>query len=206
MNLPNKISMVRILMIPVFLVVLLVEIPGISFVVPVVEVALYRYIATVIFLAAAFTDFLDGYIARKRNQVTDLGKFLDPLSDKLLVMAAMLYLVGIYPSQLPSWIVVIILAREFIISGFRTIAARRGIVLAADVWGKVKTVFQIIMISAILVEVPGLDSILYERFSFGVPVFAAFTWFLIAATVGLTLISGVLCMVKNAEVLKEYKK
>jgi len=191
-------------MIPIFLVVLLVRIPGINWVVPVVEVPMYRYIATLVFLAAAFTDFLDGYIARKYNQITDLGKFLDPLSDKLLVMAAMLYLVGI--DALESWIVVIILAREFIVSGFRTMAARRGIVLAADVWGKVKTVFQIIMISFILIEAPAFDDLISRSISGWPAVFNGFTWFLIVSTVGLTLVSGLLCMVKNAEVLKEHKR
>jgi len=199
MNLPNKISMARIFMIPVFLVVLLVEIPVISFEVPAVNVALYRYIAAIIFLAAAFTDFLDGYFARKYNQITDLGKFLDPLSDKLLVMAAMLYLVGI--DLLPSWIVVIILAREFIISGFRTVAARRGVVMAADVWGKVKTVFQIIMITYILIEVVSLDNLLPINLS----VFSLFEMFLILSTVGLTVISGLLYVLKNIRVLSEDK-
>jgi len=199
MNLPNKISMARIFMIPVFLVVLLVDIPGIRFDVPGVEVAFYRYIAAVIFLAAAFTDFLDGYYARKYNQITDLGKFLDPLSDKLLVMAAMLYLVGI--DLLPSWIVVIILAREFIVSGFRTMAARRGIVMAADVWGKVKTVFQIIMITYILIEVSGLDNIT----GLGFNLFGMIDTMLVVATIGLTLVSGVLYIIKNIHVLGEGK-
>ena len=199
MNLPNKISMARIFMIPVFLVVLLVEIPGIGFEVPVVGIALYRYIATIIFLAAAFTDFLDGYYARKYNQITDLGKFLDPLSDKLLSMAAMVYLVGI--GALPSWVVVIILSREFFVTGFRAVAAKRGVIMAADIWGKVKTVFQIIMTAFILIELSSLDEII----PIDVPIFGIVNVMMITATVALTVVSGTLYVLRNRKVLAEGK-
>jgi CDP-diacylglycerol--glycerol-3-phosphate 3-phosphatidyltransferase len=190
-------------MIPLFLVIVLVDIPALNYQIPFIGASLYRWIAAVVFLAAAVTDFLDGYIARKRNLVTDLGKFLDPLSDKLLVMAAMVYLVGI--GELASWIVIIILSREFIITGFRTIAAGRGLVMAADIWGKVKTVFQIITVMYILVEMTRIDALLNEYFDI-INIFSILRVMLIAATVGITVISGTEYIRKNIRVFKDEKK
>ncbi len=132
MNLPNKITIGRVLMIPLYLIfMLLPQIPN------------GRYIAGVIFTLAAITDSIDGYIARKNNLITNFGKFMDPLADKLLVCSALICFVEF--NQIPSWIAIIIISREFIISGFRTLASDSGVVLAAGWWGKVKTTVQIIM-------------------------------------------------------------
>lgn len=138
MNLANKITITRIFLVPLFLFFLLVKVPY------------GNLIATIIFSLAALTDSLDGYIARSRNQVTKFGKFLDPLADKLIVTAALVALVEL--RKVPSWLVVIILAREFAITGLRAVAAADGNVIAASNWGKAKTVTQIIAIIASLIE------------------------------------------------------
>jgi len=132
MNLPNKITTARVFMIPIYLIFMLVP-----------QIPYGRYIAGVIFTLAAITDALDGYIARKNNLVTNFGKFMDPLADKLLVCSALICFVEF--NQIPSWIAILIIAREFIVSGFRTIASDNGVVLAAGWWGKVKTNVQIVM-------------------------------------------------------------
>ena len=142
MNLPNKLTMLRMAMIPAFVIFMMVPF------------AAGRYIALVIFIAASLTDTADGYIARKYNLVTDFGKFMDPLADKLLVCSAMICLV--HTDEIPFWIVIIIIAREFIISGFRLVAADNGIVIAASMWGKVKTVCQMVMVIVILLNLPQL--------------------------------------------------
>ncbi|HIT90189.1 MAG TPA: CDP-diacylglycerol--glycerol-3-phosphate 3-phosphatidyltransferase [Candidatus Merdenecus merdavium] len=134
MNLPNRLTILRMIMIPFFVFFMLTDVAGGS----------SKYIALAIFIVASFTDWLDGYIARKNNIVTNFGKFMDPLADKLLVCAAMICLVDL--DKIPSWVVIIIISREFIISGFRLIAADHDIVIAASMWGKFKTVSQMIMI------------------------------------------------------------
>ena len=140
MNLPNKLTMLRILLIPVFMVVLYWDFPGAT------------WVAVAIFIVASFTDLLDGKIARKYNLVTNFGKFMDPLADKLLVCSAMICLIE--KGQLAAWIVIIIIAREFIISGFRLVAADNGIVIAASYWGKFKTVFQMLMVIVLILDIP----------------------------------------------------
>ena len=132
MNLPNKITISRILLIPVFMIVLYLPLEH------------REIIALLIFLLASATDGIDGHIARSRNLVTNFGKFLDPLADKLLVAAALIALVG--EGKIPSWIVTVIIAREFAITGIRLLAVGEGRVIAASMWGKVKTVTQIIAI------------------------------------------------------------
>ncbi|HHT87838.1 MAG TPA: CDP-diacylglycerol--glycerol-3-phosphate 3-phosphatidyltransferase [Clostridiales bacterium] len=132
MNLPNKLTAIRVLMIPLYLVFMLVD-----------QIPYGKYIAGVIFTLAAITDALDGYIARKNNLITNFGKFMDPLADKLLVCSALICFVGTH--QIPSWIAIVIIAREFIVSGFRLIASDNGVVLAAGWWGKIKTNVQIVM-------------------------------------------------------------
>lgn len=122
----------------------------------------YRYIAAVIFIIASFTDLLDGKIARKYNLVTNFGKFMDPLADKLLVCSGLICFVGL--GQLPAWFVIIIISREFIISGFRLVASDNGVVIAASYWGKFKTVSQMIMSVLLIVNIPAL-SILTTIFS-----------------------------------------
>ncbi|WP_078696276.1 CDP-diacylglycerol--glycerol-3-phosphate 3-phosphatidyltransferase [Caloramator quimbayensis] len=140
MNLANKLTILRIILVPVFLFILAIK------------VKYGTLIATVVFIIAALTDTLDGYIARSRNQVTKFGKFMDPLADKLIVTAALISLVEM--KKLPTWVVMIIIAREFAITGLRAVAASEGIVIAASKWGKAKTVLQIIAIVAALIELP----------------------------------------------------
>lgn len=132
MNLPNKITLFRVLLIPVFAVLMLMP-----------DIPYYNFIALVVYSIACFTDFLDGYLARKYNLVTNFGKFMDPLADKVLVSTAMILLVEC--GMLPGWVAATILAREFIISGFRLVAADAGIVIAASYIAKFKTVFQMFM-------------------------------------------------------------
>ena len=144
MNLPNKLTILRVILIPFFVAFLLdpLALPG------------AKWIALLIFIAASVTDALDGNIARKYNQVTNFGKFMDPLADKLLVCAAMICLIR--TGELPAWVVIIIISREFIISGFRLIAADNGIVIAAGIWGKLKTVCQMVMIIVLIADLGGV--------------------------------------------------
>ena len=131
MNLPNKITLFRIFMIPFFVTVMLLDIPY------------NNYIALAIFAIASASDALDGYIARSRNLITNFGKFMDPIADKLLVSSAFIIFVEL--GRVPAWIVIILIAREFIISGFRLVASDNGVVIAAGYTGKIKTVVQMIM-------------------------------------------------------------
>ena len=148
MNLPNKLTVLRVIMIPFFVVMLMLD-GGMN--------QTYRYIAAAIFIIASFTDFLDGSIARKYNLVTNFGKFMDPLADKLLVCSALICLIEL--GQLPAWMVLIIISREFIISGFRLVASDNGVVIAASYWGKWKTVFQMISVILLIVNIPALSMV-----------------------------------------------
>ena len=147
MNLPNKLTVLRVIMIPFFVVFMLFNITG----------AADKWIALVIFCVASLTDMLDGKIARKYNLVTNFGKFMDPLADKLLVCTAMICLVSL--DQLNVIVVLIIIAREFIISGFRQVAADSGIVIAASYLGKFKTVSQMAMIIVLIMDLGGVMDI-----------------------------------------------
>ena len=143
MNLPNKLTVLRVIMVPFFVFFMLTDVGG----------AANKWIALVIFCVASLTDMLDGKIARARNLVTNFGKFMDPLADKLLVCSAMICLI---PSgKLAAWIVIVIVAREFIISGFRLVASDAGIVIAASYWGKFKTVSQMFMIIVLIADLGG---------------------------------------------------
>ncbi|MCI8640138.1 MAG: CDP-diacylglycerol--glycerol-3-phosphate 3-phosphatidyltransferase [Coprococcus sp.] len=144
MNLPNKLTILRIIMIPFFVAFLLFDITG----------AADKWIALVLFCAASLTDLLDGKIARKYNQVTNFGKFMDPLADKLLVCTAMICLVSM--DLLNVIVVLVIIAREFIISGFRLVASDNGIVIAASYWGKFKTVSQMAMVIVLIMDLGGV--------------------------------------------------
>lgn len=175
MNLPNKLTIVRVLMIPFFLFFLWMQnIPG------------NQWIALVIYVAACLTDTLDGYLARRDNLITDFGKFMDPLADKLLVSSAMIAFVEL--GLLPAWIVIVIISREFIISGFRLIASDNGVVIAASYWGKVKTVVQMIMTILLIVNISALK-ILNHIF--------------IYASVLLTVVSLVDYLWKNKQIIME---
>lgn len=143
MNVPNKLTVLRVIMVPFFVFFMLTDVGG----------AANKWIALVIFCVASLTDMLDGKIARARNLVTNFGKFMDPLADKLLVCSAMICLI---PSgKLAAWIVIVIIAREFIISGFRLVASDAGIVIAASYWGKFKTVSQMFMIIVLIADLGG---------------------------------------------------
>ena len=143
MNLPNKLTLLRIILIIPFVIVLLTNCLG----------SASGITALIIFIVASLTDMLDGKIARKYNLITNFGKFMDPLADKMLVCAAMICLVATNPEMMPAWAVIIILSREFIISGFRLVASDAGIVIAASMWGKCKTVSQMAMIILMLLGV-----------------------------------------------------
>lgn len=142
MNLPNKLTMFRVILIPFFVVFMLTDFAG----------AAAKWIALGIFVVASLTDLLDGQIARRKNLVTNFGKFMDPIADKLLVCSALICLVDI--GRIYSWVVIVIIAREFVISGFRLIASDNGVVLAASYWGKFKTVFQMVMICLMIADIP----------------------------------------------------
>ena len=180
MNLPNKLTVLRVIMIPFFVFFMLTDFAG----------AASNWIALAIFIIASLTDLLDGKIARKYNLVTNFGKFMDPLADKLLVCAAMICLVEM--GKLASWMVIIIISREFIISGFRLIAADNGVVIAASYWGKFKTVFQMAMIIVLICNLGG--------------VFRMIETVLIWVSLILTVVSLVDYIVKNAGVLKDGSK
>lgn len=144
MNLPNKLTVLRVIMVPFFVLFMLTDIGG----------GANKWIALVLFCAASLTDMLDGKIARARNLVTNFGKFMDPLADKLLVCSAMICMI---PSgKLAAWFVIVIISREFIISGFRLVASDSGIVIAASYWGKFKTVAQMFMIILLIADLGGI--------------------------------------------------
>ena len=180
MNLPNKLTIFRVILIPFFVLFLLMEPDNQTF----------RLIADLIFIVASITDMLDGKIARKYHLVTNFGKFMDPLADKLLVCAAMVCLVA--TGQLAAWIVIIIISREFIISGFRLIASDNGIVIAASMWGKFKTVFQMLMIIVLIANIP-------------LAAFDMIGTVLTYVALVLTVVSLVDYIAKNKDILKEQK-
>lgn len=148
MNLPNKLTILRVIMIPFFVAALLYD-GGAN--------QNMRYVAAALFIIASLTDMLDGKIARKYNLVTNFGKFMDPLADKLLVCSALICMIEL--GQLPSWYVITVIAREFIISGFRLVAADNGIVIAASWWGKFKTTFQMLTVILLILNIPALHTV-----------------------------------------------
>lgn len=187
MNWPNRLTILRVLLIPFFVICLMVK-EG--------EGGL-RYVALVIFIVASMTDALDGHLARKHNMVTNFGKFMDPLADKLLVCSAMICLIEL--GQIPAWIVLVIIAREFIISGFRLIASDNGVVIAASWWGKMKTIVQMIMIILLLLDLGTI-------FPGGAePIYIVEQMFIYLAMI-LTVISLIDYIVKNVQVLSDRSK
>ena len=177
MNLPNKLTMLRIILIPVFVIFMLGS--------PVLGAA-GRIIALIVFVAAGLTDLLDGKIARKYNLVTNFGKFADPLADKLLVASALICFIEL--GRMPAWVVIVIIAREFIISGFRLVAVESGIVIAASWWGKVKT--SVTMVTIIFM-IP----------NFGTTPVYIIEQVMIYCSLILTVVSLVDYMVKNKQVI-----
>ena len=152
MNTPNKLTIARMIIVPFLVIFLLTGWGGEA----------NRYISLTLFVVASVTDWFDGYLARKKNLVTNFGKFMDPLADKLLVCSAMICMIDL--KRLSAWFVIIIIAREFIISGFRLIAAENGIVIAANYWGKFKTASQMIMIILLILHFDGIFVILEQIF------------------------------------------
>lgn len=180
MNLPNKLTIMRVILIPFFVFFLL------SPYFP----AYGNYIAVAIFIVASLTDMLDGKIARKYNLVTNFGKFMDPLADKLLVCSAMICLIEL--DRLAAWIVIVIIAREFIISGFRLVASDNGVVIAANYWGKFKTTFQMLMVIVLILDIQ-------------MPFFQILGTVLTYVALILTVVSLIDYIVKNKDVLKDQK-
>ena len=195
MNLPNKLTVLRICMIPFFVAALLYE-NGAD--------QTMRIIANVIFITASLTDLLDGKIARKYGLVTNFGKFMDPLADKLLVCSALICLIQL--GQLPAWVVIVIISREFIISGFRLVAADNGIVIAASYWGKFKTVFQMTAVVLLIFNIPPLSvltSAVLWILIFNIPPLSVLTSAVLWIAVILTVVSLVDYVAKNIKVLTE---
>lgn len=147
MNLANKITLMRVILVPVFIVFIMAsQIPGLSLLIEngTLSQVVLNWCALAVFIIASVTDFLDGYIARKYNMISNFGKFMDPLADKLLVCSALICLLAL--GRINVFLVLVIIARDFIISGFRLVASDKGVVIAANMWGKVKTTMQMIMI------------------------------------------------------------
>ena len=193
MNLPNKLTLLRVVMIVPFVLCLLASHQKWQFLGGAADYL--EYVALLIFVLASLTDLIDGKLARKYNLVTNFGKFMDPLADKLLVCAAMIVLVEM--GRIPSWVVIVIISREFIISGFRLIASDNGVVIAASYWGKFKTTFQMLMICMMIV----MDTPLFA----GVPAFAGITYGVMWIALVLTVVSLIDYLVKNRSVLKDVK-
>ncbi len=181
MNLPNKITVFRVILIPVFIFFMLKP-----------DITGAKWWALGFFCLASVSDFFDGYLARKNNLVTDFGKFMDPLADKLLICSAIIALTSTTPDRMPAWIVIIIIAREFTISGFRLIASDNGRVIAASIWGKVKTVVQMFMVILLICDFGGDTVHVIERI-------------LVYLALALTLISLFDYIYKNREVITSSK-
>ena len=191
MNAPNKITLFRVLLIPVFIVIFLLKIP---------DSKTADIIALVIFCVASISDFLDGYLARKHNMVTDFGKLMDPLADKLLVCITLICFVKLRGEDVlggyyfPTWCAIIIMTREFAISGIRQLAADKGIIIAAGIWGKIKTVVQLFMC---------IDYIIMPEFiDMGQEWFAVVGVVLMYLATALTVMSLIDYLLRNRKVLK----
>ncbi len=178
MNLTNKLTLLRVFLIPFFVFFLMSNVFG----------DYGKWFALAVFIIASLTDMLDGQIARRKNMITTFGKFMDPLADKLLVCSAMICFVAL--NRLAAWIVIIIIGREFIISGFRLIAAEKGIVIAAGWWGKFKTAFQMFAVILLIADIDKLWLL---------------TQILVYIALALTIISLVDYLVKNKDVMKDVK-
>lgn len=179
MNLPNKLTIFRVILIPFFVVVMLWD-----------KVPYGNYIAVGIFVVACLTDFLDGQIARRYNLITTFGKFMDPLADKLLVSAALICFLADPDSVMPVWVVIVIISRDLIINGIRLVAAEKGVTIAADYFGKVKTTVQMLMSILLILD-------------FRMPAYVIVEYIFIYAAVILTVISLIDCLYKNRDVLKD---
>lgn len=207
MNLANKLTVLRVLLVPVFIVLVIID----SF--------WANIFALLVFIAASITDYYDGVIARKQNMITTLGIFLDPLADKLLVTSALILFVGIYTLNVPAWMVICIISREFIITGLRSIAASKNIIIPASMAGKVKTTSQMIAIITILVILVVnaaltkfffitpyelLEATGWQHFT-GLILIHAPYWLMLAATI-FTLYSGISYLIAHKNIFSDQKK
>lgn len=197
MNLPNKLTILRMIMVPIFLIFLIFS----------SDILWFKWIALLLFILASLTDWLDGSIARKYNLVTNFGKFMDPLADKLLVCTALIQLTDM--KMIPAWMTIVIIAREFIISGFRLVAAEKGIVIAAGKSGKWKTAVTMVMVCFMIIVVNnhGFTSPLFNTAaaSVSMPYLVIYTigYILLIISLALTVISMVEYLVKNKDVMKD---
>lgn len=169
MNIPNKITILRIILIPLFIILLYIKMKYVE------------YIAALIFIILALTDALDGYIARKKKQITRLGKLIDPLADKLLISAALIFLIG---KGVPAWMAFIIIAREFAVTGLRLSASAKNITISASKWGKIKTISQIVAIVAVIINFP-------------------YNWYFMSIATILTILSGLDYFIRAKKFLRE---
>ncbi|WP_226034880.1 CDP-diacylglycerol--glycerol-3-phosphate 3-phosphatidyltransferase [Aquibacillus saliphilus] len=192
MNIPNRITISRILLIPIFIILLAVPFNWGVWNIGEQDLPVSHFVAALLFIIASATDWVDGYYARKHNLVTNLGKFLDPMADKLLVSAAFILLVEM--GLAPAWVVIVIISREFAVTGLRLVAAGEGIVLAAGQMGKLKTVLQIVSIAALLLHN-------YPFSYFGIP----FAIIALYSALIITVISGYDYFVKNWHVMRDSK-
>ncbi|MBO5335656.1 MAG: CDP-diacylglycerol--glycerol-3-phosphate 3-phosphatidyltransferase [Lachnospiraceae bacterium] len=190
MNLPNKLTIFRMILILPFIVLLLGGYHRWGWFMAVFgDILEYvDYIALAIFIIASLTDLLDGKIARKYNLVTNFGKFMDPIADKLLVSAALILLIEL--GRIPAWVVIVIISREFIINGFRLIASDNNVVIAASYWGKFKTTFQMVMVCLMIANIPALQLL---------------TDIIMWVALVLTVVSLVDYLIKNKDVMKDTK-
>ena len=200
MNLPNKLTVVRMVLVPFFVAALLLSKTNDSL----------KWVALALFVIASLTDFADGYIARKYNLITNFGKFMDPLADKLLVCSALIAMSSL--GVIPAWITIVIIAREFIISGFRLIAAEKGVVIAASMWGKFKTTFQMVMLCVQMIVMDYYSSVnvrlaAMDLYPYNIPSFYRVMMVIGNVTMYialvLTVVSLVDYLIKNKDVLKD---
>jgi len=187
MTTANKLTLLRVFMIPVMIV--MVYIDQLKEPIGFFQMSIGHFVFAILFIIASFTDFLDGYIARKYNQITTFGKFLDPIADKVLVMVALLYLMLLDPSRVPMWAVMIVIVREFAVTGVRLLAVEKGKVIAASPYGKAKTASTMVALIILLFN------------DFGITPWIGTVIFWIA--IGLTIISGLDYLIKNKAIILE---
>lgn len=195
MNLPNKLTLFRVILIPFIM----------YFIMAGVKVSLNMYIGLALFIIACITDFLDGYIARKYNLVTNLGKFLDPVADKLLIICTLICFVQLSGEnkifEQTWWVLALIVTRELSITAFRTIAASSGTVIAANIYGKLKTNAQMFWVICLILYSPLSKA--FGTQSLFMQIFDVVTWILLVATAVLTVVSFVIYLIQNRKVLKD---
>lgn len=193
MNLPNKLTILRIVLVLVIIMMAYITIPG-----KVLWIPTNLFIMAILFILASVTDTLDGYLARNNNQVTDFGKFLDPIADKILVIAVMIVFVSL--GRLPAWIPIIVVFREFVVSGYRLIAVQKnGKVIAASIWGKIKTVTQMVGISLMFIDIYPFGTCFSQSIT-------GWELFLNCATTGLMIFSTIATIFSGYDYLKDYKE